>query len=684
MSRFAAALVLTTCCVALVWPSIGPAQTPDTPEQLWVFQGIEDICAMATLPDVDGDGVPDVLVETYDAGADGDHLYLLSGGSDDPPTVIWSARPGGGVSNGGGYGDECLAVSPDLSGDGFPDVLLGTAWGNRSVHALDGLDGTLLWSFDTYDEPESGWVYAVRPHFDRTGDGKPEIIFGAGSDNDTGYLLDGADGSVIWRFFGSTDAIGHVVALPDVEGDDGPDVLFCGWDFETRVFCVSSAGNGTPRFIWDTDTGASNHTATLVDDVSGDGIADVVVGNWDSSQQVICLDSVDGSVLWTFHNGSYNYIMRLVNLGDVDDDGVADIAVGSWDRAVRVVSGATGDLIWQSYAGSFNGGDFWAVDRVDDVTGDGRAEVVGGSFDTYVYLFDGAKGDTLWTFDTPNRLKSVRGTADLSGNGRADVLGGTQYLSGGGRAYALEGAEAAVPVDDLPQVAGRSGWLPGSAPDARDVELRWSSDAPVAFRVYRVVAQDEKGGAGGAAAVAKAELAVAFARGELTTREVLARRQQAAAKSAPVLLTPQPLAPEAQRAGSWHYRLVDAGAPSRASYRVAVVLADGSDRTLLELTPSATFELPPLLLSADVAPNPFNPRTAVRFDLDRPAAVSLAVFDVAGRRVFARAPERLAAGRRELPWDGRGFGGRELPAGVYLLRLTADGESRVVRAALVR
>jgi len=662
--------------LALLSLSLALASLPvraQTPVELWRFQGIEDVNAFATLPDVDGDGVVDVLVETYDAGAVGDHLYLLSGGGTGSPGVIWSIRPQSGASDGGGYGQECLVSCPDLDGDGFPDVLVGTAWGNRSVHAVAGTTGQVLWTFDTYDEPESGWIYAVRAHPDRTGDGRPEVIFGAGSDCHRGYLLDGATGAVIWRFLGSSDAIGHTVSLPDVNADGIADVLFCGWDNEHRVFCVSGAGAGAGAQIWAYDTGASNHSATLIDDIDADGVQDLVVGTWSAANQVVCLSGRTGQVRWSFHNGSYNYIMRLVTIDDIDGDGARDVAVGSWANGLPVVSGRDGSLIWISYAGTLNGGDFWAVGAVDDLDGDGRSEVIGGSFDYQVYLFAGADGDTLWTYHTGNRLYCVAGAPDLSSNGAPDVLAGTQYLSGGGRAFALEGGVDVTAAPDLPEAAGVAAFVPGG------VELRWECTLPVACVVDRVVddagkVRDRRRG-----------LAEAFARGELTTDEVLAA-VHAEKSQGSERLTPIPLAAERMTAGAWSYRLVDDRPPADGapSYRVSAGLPDGSEALLLVLAPHSAAAPRALLQQAAVSPNPCNPRAELRFTLDRAAAVALTVFDARGRQVAWCAPRPVPAGEHVLVWDGRSSGDRELPAGVYLLQLQAAGETRTVKAALVR
>jgi len=64
--------------------------------------------------------------------------------------------------------------------------------------------------------------------------------------------------------------------------------------------------------------------------------------------------------------------------------------------------------------------------------------------------------------------------------------------------------------------------------------------------------------------------------------------------------------------------------------------------------------------------------------------VTLDVFDVRGRRVRALAGDNRDAGRQEIAWDGKDDTGRALASGIYLVRLVADGESRVTRVAVTR
>jgi hypothetical protein len=74
-------------------------------------------------------------------------------------------------------------------------------------------------------------------------------------------------------------------------------------------------------------------------------------------------------------------------------------------------------------------------------------EVCCGSFDTKVYLLNGVTGSIHWAYTLGNRVFSVRGTPDLSGNGVPDVIAGTQKLTTGGICYAFEGGAPVVAVD---------------------------------------------------------------------------------------------------------------------------------------------------------------------------------------------------------------------------------------------
>jgi flagellar hook assembly protein FlgD len=92
--------------------------------------------------------------------------------------------------------------------------------------------------------------------------------------------------------------------------------------------------------------------------------------------------------------------------------------------------------------------------------------------------------------------------------------------------------------------------------------------------------------------------------------------------------------------------------------------------------PVATLEL------ADVRPNPAVGPASVSFSLSRPGPVTLEILDVQGRRVRMLAHGAQAAGPHRVDWDGRTDAGVAARAGIYLLRMEAEG--RVMSRKLAR
>ncbi len=123
-----------------------------------------------------------------------------------------------------------------------------------------------------------------------------------------------------------------------------------------------------------------------------------------------------------------------------------------------------------------------------------------------------------------------------------------------------------------------------------------------------------------------------------------------------------------------HYKVtaVDfAGNESDAAAPAAVSGVPGASAT--------TFAL------AQNVPNPFNPRTVIGFSLDRPGAVRLRIFDVAGRLVRTlHDGQVLPAGTHEVAWEGRDDAGLPAAAGVYHCRLEAGGQVAGRRLTMIK
>ena len=101
---------------------------------------------------------------------------------------------------------------------------------------------------------------------------------------------------------------------------------------------------------------------------------------------------------------------------------------------------------------------------------------------------------------------------------------------------------------------------------------------------------------------------------------------------------------------------------------------------------SGVGEPAPLALGVGLscAPNPFNPRTTVSFELVNSGQVSMGVYDLRGLKIRSLAEAWFGAGQHQVVWDGRDDQGQELGSGVYLIRLVSKDGDISGRVVLLR
>jgi hypothetical protein len=70
-------------------------------------------------------------------------------------------------------------------------------------------------------------------------------------------------------------------------------------------------------------------------------------------------------------------------------------------------------------------------------------------------------------------------------------------------------------------------------------------------------------------------------------------------------------------------------------------------------------------------PNPFNPTTAIAFNLPLRSHVTIDVFNLLGRRVATLTDEDYSAGNHTVTWDGTSSDGHTVSTGIYMYRIEA-------------
>ncbi len=84
-------------------------------------------------------------------------------------------------------------------------------------------------------------------------------------------------------------------------------------------------------------------------------------------------------------------------------------------------------------------------------------------------------------------------------------------------------------------------------------------------------------------------------------------------------------------------------------------------------------------LRIDAYPNPARDVVQFHFTLAQPGTAALDLFDLLGRRVARLSYGNRAAGVHSVVWPTR-----DVPSGVYVVRLTTPGGVRTQRLTLVR
>ena len=103
---------------------------------------------------------------------------------------------------------------------------------------------------------------------------------------------------------------------------------------------------------------------------------------------------------------------------------------------------------------------------------------------------------------------------------------------------------------------------------------------------------------------------------------------------------------------------------------------------------SAVDDFVPIALVDQLAPchpNPFNPRTPIKYQLASPGEVHLAVYDLKGRLVqILQSGIQLPPGSYEASWDGRNSRGQTVAGSIYLCRMTVGKFTASQRMTLIK
>ena len=389
-------------------------------DKLWDFQIVDPYDsspkAIASIPDINGDGFADVIICSED-----DYVRCFNGNAHDKGDVLWEHE----IYAGPVYSQKGLAITDDINDDGYKDVVIGSAWGGRLIRTISGKTGEEIWTHDTHEYGDGGWVYQVDCSYDYNDDGVLDVLASTGDDSkDTGpkrvYCLDGEDGTSIWERFLSGPVF-SVIGIEDFTGDGQPDVVAgCSNDEETIGYAKGING-ATGDISWTfMASGTSVWALEQIDDISDDGIKDVIIGDFYGN--IYGLNATNGNLKYSNSLGSV-IITRFAKLNDVNGDNHPDIVPAhSTSHEIQVIDGQTGSFVWSHTVADQP----WNVARTSDISGDGIDDVMVGTLfnSNFCYFLNGTDGSELKSISFGTPVDAIAAIPDIVGDGSMEMIAG--------------------------------------------------------------------------------------------------------------------------------------------------------------------------------------------------------------------------------------------------------------------
>ena len=381
------------------------------------------------MPDMNGDGVPDLIAGGTVAQVQRGGFVALYSGADG--SVLQGPHYAG-LGEGFGLG---ASRAGDFDGDGVEDYMAGnTQWDqpvyqSGEVRVFSGKTGKFIARLEALHTTQDRLGDRQIPVGDIDLDGYDDVLAVPQSD-DYVAIYGGPDGHLI-RVHDpspSLSTFAHVARLDDLNGDG------------VTEYAIGSPGWNTPTWdigkveVFDGLTGSMLYrvgglyayaffgSIAPLSDIDGDGIGDWAAGASETADQLSPLCGGAGVGTITFHSGVDGRVLRRIAAptgtdeafgwqlrggGDVNGDGVWDLLVASpcyWAR-LRVYSGRTGTHLWSLTVGELEDIGYklspLSAQILEDLDGDGCAEWGMGAGDVdwwnktngAIIVFAGAPGD---------------------------------------------------------------------------------------------------------------------------------------------------------------------------------------------------------------------------------------------------------------------------------------------------
>ncbi len=625
----------------------GSLFTQDFGNPFW-FGHIQDspkVTAVEPFGDINGDGIREILVTHDDAKS-----VCIDGASSGHPIIYWTFDTGTNNYNTGyPLTERDVLAAGDLNGDEINDVVIGCGGGNEHVYALNGLDGSIIWSFGDDEDWDLGDINEVCLHVDITGDGVREILAAAG-DNSSGdgrrsvYCFNGATGALEWMYETGGSAY-SVCSIWDINGDTVNDVVGVNGGDTNHLLAIIDGANGTG--ITSFDPGGPIWQVLFAGDLTDDVIPDIITA--DFYDGITARSGATGEILWQYTTGSLFTEVELI--GDVNRDAYYDFAIVNLTETIPLLDGCTGEVMWTFTAGD----NILDVEFSPDLDNDLLPDVLLTSLDGTVRAASGADGTEIFMMTPGNgAVEVVHSMDDIDNNRSPEILFGTRN----GDIACISGGDL---IEDYPIIAHNPGYIElYFYAHHGDFILEETPDT-----VYNV----------GTDTLFLSIEDIVWTTGYIDPDYMTPSVTDSIPPGGSGLVALN-ITDEFEGDGIIGYVLLTTNAPGTESDTVWIDAIWAVDEDKRFLPDEYALKAP--------YPNPFNSTVRIGYTLPETADISMRVYDVLGREVVQLATGLKQAGRYELAWNGRSASGSPVASGIYFVQMKAGGHSFIQQVHLIK
>jgi hypothetical protein len=243
--------------------------------------------AVSSAGDVNGDGVSDLVVGAPGNGKNAGHVYVISGRTFRVIRVLSAHQAGDEFGDG-------VAQTGDLNGDGVPDLIVGASGahpGHGVAYVYSGRTGKLLFRIRGEHGNVAFGQFFVAGVGDVNGDGVPDVYVGDYASNNAGQaggfaaVYSGIDGAQLHAWRGAAgEGLGPGRSAGDVNGDGRPDIIVGNYTSSDgapaagKVQIFSGATGKRLRTITSTTPNENlGFDAVGIGDTNGNGTPDLLV-----------------------------------------------------------------------------------------------------------------------------------------------------------------------------------------------------------------------------------------------------------------------------------------------------------------------------------------------------------------------------------------------------------------------